>query len=113
MYKQVIILRKDLKMSTGKKCAQSCHASLGSYKKASKSVIKKWNLEGQRKVILETNSKEKILKLHQKVKKEKIACFLVQDAGLTELKSGTITALGIGPDHEKKIDKITGSLKLF
>ena len=62
---------------------------------------------------MEVDSKEKILKLHEKAKKEKVVCFLVQDAGLTELKSGTITALGLGPDDEKKIDKITGSLKLF
>lgn len=100
-------------MSTGKKCVQSCHASLGAYKKANKSAIKKWNSEGQKKVILEMDSKEKMLKLYQKVKREKIPCFLVEDAGLTELKPGTITALGIGPGDEKKIDKITGNLKLF
>ena len=29
-YKQVILIRTDLKMSTGKKCAQSCHASVSS-----------------------------------------------------------------------------------
>jgi len=113
MYKQVILLRKDIKMSTGKKCVQSCHASLGAYKKASKSIIKKWNLEGQKKVVLEVNSRQDLLKLYQKVKKEKIPCFLVEDAGLTELNPGTITALGIGPVGEKKIDKITGNLKLF
>jgi PTH2 family peptidyl-tRNA hydrolase len=113
MYKQVIILRKDLEMSTGKKCVQSCHACLGSYKKASKSVINKWNSEGQKKVVLEIDSKEKILKLYEKAKEKNIACFLVQDAGLTQLDPGTITALGLGPEDEKKIDKITGNLKLF
>jgi len=113
MYKQIILLRKDLEMSTGKKCVQSCHASLGAYKKASKSVIKKWNSEGQKKVVLEVNSKGEMLELYKKVKKEKMPCFLVEDAGLTELKPGTITALGIGPENEKKVDKITGDLKLF
>jgi PTH2 family peptidyl-tRNA hydrolase len=113
MYKQVILIRKDLDMSTGKIAAQSCHASLGSYKKADKLIIKKWDLNGQKKVVLEVNSEDEILKIFDKVKKEKIPCFLVKDAGLTELEPGTITALGIGPDDEKKIDKITGSLKLF
>jgi PTH2 family peptidyl-tRNA hydrolase len=112
MFKQVILIRKDLDMSTGKIAAQSCHASLGSYKKADKVTIKKWDLSGQKKVFLEVNTENEILKIYDKVKKEKIPNFLVKDAGLTELASGTITALGVGPDDEKKIDKITGSLKL-
>jgi len=113
MYKQMIILRKDLEMSTGKKCVQCCHACLGAYKNAKKSVVKKWESEGQKKVVLEVNSKEELFKLFEKAKKEKIPCFLVEDAGLTELEPGTITALGIGPEDEKKLDKITGSLKLL
>ncbi len=113
MYKQVIVLRKDLEMSVGKKCVQSSHASLGAYRKTDKSIVKKWDSEGQKKVVLEVDSREEILKLYEKVKKGKISCFLVEDAGLTELDPGTITALGIGPDSEEKIDKITGSLKLL
>lgn len=37
----------------------------------------------------------------------------MKDAGHTELPPGTITCLGIGPDDDKKIDKITGNLKLL
>jgi len=113
MYKQMIILRKDLEMSTGKKCVQCCHACLGAYKNAKKYVVKKWESEGQKKVVLEVNSKEELFKLFKKAKKEKIPCYLVEDAGLTELEPGTVTALAIGPEDEKKIDKITGSLKLL
>ena len=113
MYKQMIVLRKDLEMSDGKKCVQSCHACLGAYRKTKKSIIKKWENEGQKKVVLEVNSKEELFKLHEKAKKEKISCYLVEDAGLTELEPGTVTALAIGPDDENKIDRITGSLKLL
>ena len=98
-------------MSTGKKCVQCSHASLGAYKKSKKSVIEKWEKEGQKKVVLEVNSRKEILELYKKVKELKIPCFLVKDAGLTELKPGTITALGIGPEKEELIDKVTGSLK--
>jgi len=112
MYKQVIIIRNDLGMSAGKKCVQCAHASIGSYNKTRKSIIKKWESKGQKKVVLEVNSKKELLELFKRVKKEKIPCFLVEDAGLTELKPGTMTALGIGPDDEKKLDKITGSLRL-
>jgi len=100
-------------MSEGKKCAQTAHASLGVYKKSDKKIIKKWELEGQKKVVLRIDSKKEILDLHKKLKKEKIPCFLVEDAGLTELEPGTITALGIGPEKEEILDKITGKLKLL
>lgn len=113
MFKQVIILRNDLNMSEGKKCVQTAHASLGAYKKTDKKIIKKWESEGQKKVVLEIDSKKKLLDLYKKLKEGKIPCFLVEDAGLTELEPGTITALGIGPEKEEKLNKITGSLKLL
>ncbi len=113
MFKQIIIIRNDLGMSVGKRCVQTAHASLGAYKKTDKKIIKKWELEGQKKVVLEIDSKEKILDLYRELKKGKIPCFLVEDAGLTELKPGTITALGIGPEREEALDKTTGKLKLL
>ncbi|MBU5688117.1 MAG: peptidyl-tRNA hydrolase Pth2 [Candidatus Aenigmarchaeota archaeon] len=113
MYKQVIILRKDLKMSKGKAAAQACHAAVHSFEKVKWSLIEKWKFFGSKKVVLAVNNEEEILEIYKQVKKAKIPCFLVKDAGLTELKPGTITALGIGPVEEEKIDKITGSLKPF
>ena len=113
MYKQIILIRNDLDMSEGKKCVQTAHASLGAYKRSDKKIIKKWELEGQKKVVLEIDSKKKILDLYRELKKEKISCFLVEDAGLTELEPGTVTALGIGPGREETLDKITGKLKLL
>lgn len=113
MYKQVIVIRKDLKMSEGKKCAQSAHASLGAFRKAKKSVVSQWEKHGEKKIVLEIGSRNDLLKLFEKAKKEKLPVSLVKDAGLTELESGTVTALGIGPDESKKIDKITGKLKLL
>jgi PTH2 family peptidyl-tRNA hydrolase len=100
-------------MSTGKKCVQCCHACLGAYKKADKIVIKKWESEGQKKVVLRVETEEEILKFYDRIKKEKMPCFLVEDAGLTEIEPGTITVLGIGPEKEEILDKITGKLKLL
>jgi PTH2 family peptidyl-tRNA hydrolase len=113
MYKQAIIIRTDIKMSTGKKCVQCCHASLGAYRNANKGIIDKWESQGEKKVVLKVKSKEELLEIFERAKKERIPCFLVKDAGLTELKPGTITALGIGPEEEEKLDKITGKLKLL
>jgi len=113
MIKQVIVIRKDLNMSLGKSIAQSCHAAVGSYEKTSQAIIKAWKGEGEKKVVIEANSKKELKDLYKKAKELEISCFLVRDAGRTELEPGTTTALGIGPDKEEKIDKITGSIKLL
>ena len=115
-YKQVIIIRTDLGMSTGKKCAQSCHASVSSSDIArinNSRIWKSWKQMGQKKVILKVSSLEDLEKIYKKVKDEKIPCYLIQDAGLTQLSPGTTTALGIGPYYTKKLDEITGDLKLL
>ncbi len=115
-YKQVILIRTDLGMSAGKKCVQSCHASVSSsdlVRKRDKIVWKQWMNTGQKKIVLKIKTLEELLSIYRKVLKEKILCFLVQDAGLTQLESGTITALGIGPAKSDILDKISGELKLL
>ena len=112
-FKQAIVVRDDIDMSLGKMCVQCCHASLGSAKEAKKDVVKKWEEEGAKKVVLKVGSEKELKNLYKKTRSEKIPCFLVKDAGLTQLKPGTATCLGIGPAEEKEIDKITGDLKLL
>jgi PTH2 family peptidyl-tRNA hydrolase len=113
MYKQVIIVRNDLKLGKGKLISQALHAAIGSMKKVDKKLVDRWEKIGSKKVILKVKDLEEMKKIEKKVREEKISYFLVKDAGLTQLESGTITALGIGPIEERKIDKITGKLKLL
>ena len=109
--KQVIVVRKDLKLSKGKLAAQVAHASITA---ADKSKFKdKWLNEGQKKVILKVENLDKLLRLYETAKSKKLPTAIVKDAGLTHLPPGTITCIGIGPAPEEKIDKITGKLKLF
>lgn len=42
-----------------------------------------------------------------------ISTGLVQDMGYTELPSGTITCLGLGPAPTELVDKVTGRLPLL
>lgn len=112
-YKQAIVVRKDLKLGKGKLAAQVAHASIGSMKKARKRVVKLWESGGSKKVVLKVNSLQQLKNIRRKAACEKLPNFIVSDAGLTQLRGGTITCLGIGPAVEEKIDKITKNLKLL
>ncbi|MEM5778280.1 MAG: peptidyl-tRNA hydrolase Pth2 [Candidatus Aenigmatarchaeota archaeon] len=111
--KQVILVRSDLKLEKGKLCSQVAHASLASFLKSSKGNKEKWLREGMKKIVLKVLNEKELIEFYNKAKKEKLPCELIIDAGLTQVKPGTITALGIGPAEDKKIDKLTGKLKLL
>lgn len=111
--KQVIVMRTDLKMGKGKIAAQACHASLDCYKKADKTKIRKWELLGQKKVVLKVSSERELLELYSIVKQTDIPCSLITDAGHTQIEPSTRTCLGIGPGSDEEIDKLTGHLKLL
>ncbi len=114
--KQVIIVRKDIEMSTGKLVAQACHASLSSYLDAvekDEKVASAWLREGEKKIVLKTNDLETLVKLFNAFKYKNIPCALVSDAGLTEVPPGTKTALGVGPWKGTEIDAFTRVLKLL
>jgi PTH2 family peptidyl-tRNA hydrolase len=113
MYKQVILFRRDLKIGKGKLAAHVAHACLGCLDSVDEKVLEKWMKEGAKKVVLKVKDEKELKTYYKKVKDEKFPHFLVKDAGLTQLKLGTITCLGIGPVEEKKIDRITRKLKLL
>ncbi len=112
-YKQVILVRKDLKLSKGKMSAQCAHASSEAVLKSHKDDISKWRNAGMKKAVLEVKTKEDLFKYKQQAEDTGLVVSLITDAGRTELEPGTVTCLAIGPDTEEKIDKITGELKLL
>jgi PTH2 family peptidyl-tRNA hydrolase len=111
--KQIIVVRKDLKMGTGKMCSQTAHASIAAFLKAKKSDKDKWVKTGMKKVVLKVSSEKELMEICKIARDEKMKCEVIRDAGLTQVEPGSITALGIGPADDKKIDKITGKLKLL
>ncbi|AAB89160.1 MULTISPECIES: aminoacyl-tRNA hydrolase [Archaeoglobus] len=111
--KQVIVVRDDLKLSRGKLAVQVAHAAIIGYLKSDSSLRRKWLDEGQKKVVLKVKSLEELLGIKHKAESLGLVTGLVQDAGLTEVPPGTITAVVIGPDEERKIDKVTGNLPLL
>jgi PTH2 family peptidyl-tRNA hydrolase len=112
-YKQCLILRNDVKMSCGKRCAQAAHASIGAYNNADKALQKAWLSEGQKKVVLKANDERTLYELKVIAERAGVSSSLIQDAGMTEIPPGTITALGLGPARTEDLDKITGALTLL
>jgi len=115
-FKQVIVLRSDLKMSPGKAAVQASHAAVSSAEEARKSNPswwREWIESGQCKIVLKVNSESELLSLEKKAREMGLPVALISDMGLTELEPGTITALGIGPAPSNIIDKVTGSLPLY
>jgi len=111
--KQVILVRQDLKMPKGKLAAQVAHASVEAMLKASKANFAEWKGYGYKKVVLKVKDEKELLEYQKLAKKAKLKTALIRDAGRTVLEPGTITCLGIGPDYEDKIDKVTGNLKIL
>jgi len=115
-YKQCVVLRIDLGMSTGKLISQACHAAVESSELAKKLKHKAWRAwrdEGAKKVVLQADSFEDLEELADKAEGLDIVNVLIQDRGLTEVPPGTLTTLGLGPDNSEKMDKVTGPLKLW
>ncbi|RZN16455.1 MAG: peptidyl-tRNA hydrolase [Methanosarcinales archaeon] len=111
-YKQSIIVRYDLKLSRGKLAAQVAHAAVTASDLAGVDAAGKWKRGGQKKIVLRVPDLEDLIELQQMAKQEQVPAALIVDAGYTEIPAGTVTALGIGPAPEEKIDKITKNLKL-
>lgn len=111
MYKQVIVVRGDVKMSRGKIATQVAHASLEAFRTAPKGAVTEWSLEGAKKVVLKARDLTELRAIYKKASELKLPVSLIRDAGHTELRPGTLTCVGIGPERASRIDRVTGSLK--
>lgn len=114
-YKQVIVVRDDLKMSPGKLAVQVAHGSVAAAERARndrREWFKSWLAEGQKKVVVKAQSHE-LPELRDQAMELGIPGELIQDAGLTELPPGTTTVLAIGPAPNELIDRVTRNLPLL
>lgn len=126
--KQVIVIRRDLKMRRGKEIAQGSHASGawlaeavaaavdgdGSAEIHLDPVARVWLTGSWRKVTLQVRSEEELVELHERATELGLRSHLVRDSGRTEFGGvPTLTALAIGPDLAERIDQVTGELDLY
>ena len=116
-FKMVIVVRKDLKMSTGKIAAQVAHAVLNCYKEAMKvspDYVYSWESDsGSTKIVLQISGLDELLKLRDNADKLNIPTSLISDAGRTEVEPGTMTVCAFGPVPIELMDKVTGHLSSY
>ncbi len=112
-YKLVILVREDLKLPKGKMSAQTGHAAVDCVLKSDRRIVDEWRKTGAGKIVLKVKDEKELFKFKQMAEDLGLKTALITDAGHTVVEPGTITCLGIGPDLEEKIDRITGKLKMM
>ena len=112
-YKQCLILRNDVKMSCGKKCAQAAHASIGAFESADKTLRKSWQAEGQKKVVLKADSERTLFEIKVIAERAGISTSLVQDAGTDRDPARHYHRARPRTGKSEDLDKITGTLSLL
>lgn len=125
MVKQVIVIRKDLKMRRGKEISQGSHASMAFLLDEMKAdgtldlkdfsaATRAW-IDGLfTKVCLQVGSEAELIAVFHAAYNAGLDVHLITDAGATEFHGvPTMTCLAIGPDEAEKIDPITKHLSLY
>lgn len=105
-------------LSPGKIAAQCSHATLACYKHFLRhdprsTILRRWEREGQAKVALQVKSEDELATLQAQALSLGLVAEVIADAGRTQIASGSLTVLGIGPAPKSVVDRVTGGLKLL
>lgn len=128
--KQIIILRKDLKMGKGKLISQGAHASMGGLLLGGKFTtspdgknqyvmdldpdLHAWLLGSFTKIAVWAESEEELMSLHNQAIQAGLRSVVIKDNGKTVFNGvPTVTAIAIGPALASKVDPITRHLQLI
>ncbi len=138
--KQVIVMRRDLKMRKGKIAAQAGHACVeatlmalaregrlgqvrvtpdGSWVYLDEgdtqpTPLSDWFDAGVAKICVYVDSEEELLDLAARAREAGFACALIRDAGHTEFHGEpTYTCLALEPLAAEQVDPLTGDLPLY
>lgn len=130
--KQVLVVRKDLKMRKGKIGAQCGHAAMKAMLDACSLTIDgdgrrlvrfeygpsspwtPWLESGSAKVCVYVESEAELLEVYEKARAAGLVAALVTDSGRTEFGGvPTRTVVAVGPGWVEDIDPITGHLPLY
>jgi len=121
MVKQVIVIRKDLRMRRGKEIAQGAHAAMAWMTNRARKGYHYFSPEEEAwingpftKICLQVNSLPELNAVYVSALEAGLTTELIIDSGATEFNNvPTETCCAIGPHEASKIDAITGHLKLY
>eukprot|EP01064_Diplonema_japonicum_P006248 TRINITY_DN1416_c0_g1_i1.p1 TRINITY_DN1416_c0_g1~~TRINITY_DN1416_c0_g1_i1.p1 ORF type:complete len:215 (+),score=59.50 TRINITY_DN1416_c0_g1_i1:50-646(+) len=119
--KMVLVVRKDLKMGTGKMCAQCCHATLGVVERIYTTTnndtwmswYRTWSRRGCTKIAVKANSEKDLVDVQSKARALNVPTYLVRDAGRTQIEAGSKTVISVGPAPISKVDELCSHFKLL
>ncbi|HIT80145.1 MAG TPA: aminoacyl-tRNA hydrolase [Candidatus Faecivivens stercorigallinarum] len=136
--KQIIVMRRDLKMRKGKIAAQAGHACVEATLLAlmregrlddlregegyltldaagkEPSPLSEWFTRGVAKICVYVDSEEALLEIDRKAREMGYISALIQDAGMTEFHGEpTYTCLALEPLTAEQVDPLTGDLPLY
>ena len=114
--KMVFVVNNELKMGKGKIAAQVGHAAVSLTLKCGKKdpgLLESWLKSGQKKICVKGNNAEHLLELEKLAASNGLLSVKIQDAGHTQIPSGSLTVLALGPNTESKLSNITDDLKLL
>lgn len=127
--KQVIVIRRDLRMRRGKEISQGAHASMAwlterlapvsshpdnPFLVSLNDAQRAWLAGNVRKVTCQVPGEAEILALKEKADALGFEAHVITDAGLTEFGGvPTVTCIAIGPDYDTLVNQVTGELALY
>ncbi|KAJ8920369.1 hypothetical protein NQ315_005234 [Exocentrus adspersus] len=115
-YKMTFVVNTSLNMGVGKIAAQVGHACLGLYREMleqnKEDDLSNWEYIGEKKIVLKGNNELHLQELYEKAKANSIPCYLVRDAGHTQVAPNSVTVLSLF-GLEDDVNKITGKLSLL
>lgn len=116
--RMTFVVNCSLQMGVGKVAAQVAHAALA----LNEALLEKpdlyefslyiWRLNGQTKIVLRGESADELKKLQEKAHELSLPTALIQDAGHTQIPSGSVTVLALFGTQDV-LHQVTGHLKLL
>ena len=115
-HKLACVVNTSLKMGKGKIAAQVGHlcmeVALGLVRNRP-DLLQAWTRLGQAKVVLKALDSEEMNLLIDRAKEANLPTWSIRDAGRTQIPSGSMTVIGIGPAPVEQVDAVRSYLKLL